>query len=129
MLDVLRFDHLLRNAWTKSRLNARKAFPGAWAEMILDSSSSDFDALAAIGMLYCKQNGIEPEITKDQASLLKLLISRSGIDLRRSLAQYGLKRIQLDIRTGSIFKNDWTASSRRIGPTYQHERRNQSRPS
>jgi len=108
MLDANRFNRLLKLAWKKSNLYARKPLQGAWAEMILSSGADHEELLTCIGALFCKENGISFDVSKEVQKKIRNLTSRAGIDLRRSLSQYGLKRVQLNLEKGQLNYLDWS---------------------
>ena len=101
-LDENRFDSLIRFAWMKSRLFARKALPGAWIDMILQSTSKLDLALQSIGYVVCGEYGINPRISKSEKEAISKLLISSGINRRTAITNIGRKRIQLDLEGGVL---------------------------
>ena len=106
-LDENRFDTLIRFAWLKSRLFARKAIPGAWIDMILESTGEVNLALQSIGYVVCGEYGIKPPISKPEKDSISKLLIVSGVDRRTAITNIGRKRIQLDLEGGVLEHLEW----------------------
>jgi len=68
----------------------------------LSSRSNHEELLTCIGTLYCKENGVKFDVSREVHQKICNLTSRAGIDLRCSLNKCRVKRAQVDFESGSL---------------------------
>lgn len=107
MLTPDRFDILLKGAWRKSKLYAQKSFSGAWANKLIQGIPDPLQALACVGMLFCRDNQVETNLPKSLERNLKKLVSENAFDFRRSLDSHARERIKLNFQDGKLMHFDW----------------------
>lgn len=107
MLTPDRFDILLKGAWRKSKLYAQKSFSGAWANNLIQGIPDSLQALACVGMLFCRDNQVEMNLPKSLERNLKNLVSENAFDFRRSLDSHARERIKLNFHEGKLDQFNW----------------------
>jgi hypothetical protein len=97
-----KFELALRQGWEIAGLGIPVMHPQGWIKQIKDSALTPSTKAEVIGFLQAEIHGFDLGYRKYQQATMKRIARTTGLSFRRSLADQGDLRFQLDLETGTV---------------------------
>lgn len=101
-----KFELALRQGWEIAGLGDPVMHPQGWIKQINDSGLTAKTKAEVIGFLQAEIHGFELGYRNYQQATLKKIARSTGLTFRRSLADQGSLRFQLDLETGAVITDN-----------------------
>ena len=101
-----KFELALRQGWEIAGLGDPVMHPQGWINQINDSEMSPSTKAEVIGFLQAEIHGFDLGHRQYQQATLKKMARSAGLTFRRSLADQGNLRFQLDLEAGTVIADN-----------------------